>query len=236
MNDPKTLTLLYDCIENDYSWRIVELSNFKNSVLQAKGKAQEGMLRAGVALLYAHWEGFVKYVAEQYYHFVSYQNHTIEELSDCFVSIILRGELELLSNSNKLVQHNNIVQIFFEKRSKKAFFSSKSPIQTSNLKFEVFEDVCIMIGINLGEFRENYRSKDFDRDIQRTINEDLVKKRNIVAHGQRLPINLEEYKDLYRIVVNGFLYVYKEQVMNAAQNKRYLRNSDVNIKDGILTL
>jgi hypothetical protein len=236
MNDPKTLTILYECIENDYSWRIVELSNFKNSVLQAQGKAQVGMIRAGVALLYAHWEGFIKYVAEQYYQFVAYQNHTIEELSDCFVSILLRGELEILSNSKKLVQHNRIIQIFIEEQSKKAYFPAKSPIQTANLKFDIFQDVCIMIGIDLDEFRKHYMSKEFDRDIQLTINEDLVKKRNMIAHGHRLPITLEEYKDLYKIVVNGFLYVFKEQVMNAAQKKKYLRIPNVKINEKIAIL
>ncbi len=56
MTKPKTITLLYEAIEKEYGWRITELSNYKNSMLLSKGKAQEGMLRAGIALLYAHWK------------------------------------------------------------------------------------------------------------------------------------------------------------------------------------
>lgn len=222
--EPRTLALLYDSIEDDYKWRITELSNFRSAVLSEQNeKAKKALIRAGVALLYAHWEGFVKNVADKYYQFVSYQSHKIEELSNCFVSILLRGEIELLSKSKKLVQHNRLIEMFFEEQAKDAHFPPKSPIQTSNLKFDVFEDVCVMIGTTIEDFRSHYRSKGFDRDIELTINEDLVSRRNSIAHGERIPINLDEYKLLYRIVVNGFLYVFKEQVMNAAQNKKYLR-------------
>ena len=60
MIEPRTITLLHEAIEKEYSWRIRELSQFKSSILSASDKAQEGLIRAGVALLYAHWEGFIK--------------------------------------------------------------------------------------------------------------------------------------------------------------------------------
>ena len=60
MSEPRTLELLFECIENEYQWRIKELSIFRNTILSTNGKQQEGMIRAGVALLYAHWEGFIK--------------------------------------------------------------------------------------------------------------------------------------------------------------------------------
>jgi MAE_28990/MAE_18760-like HEPN len=60
---------------------------------------QKSLIRAGVALLYAHWEGFVKKVADLYYEFVGYQRCTLAELNDCFVSIALKQEMELLQNT-----------------------------------------------------------------------------------------------------------------------------------------
>lgn len=224
--EPKTPTYLYELVEKDYAWRISELSNYRSALLiEQNEKAQKAKIRAGVALLYAHWEGFIKQVANRYYEFVSFQSHNISELSDSFASIILRAELNTLESSNKIKDHQRVINMIFEGMNKTAYFSSKSPIKTSNLKFEIFEDVCILLGINPIEFESRYKRK-FDRNIQLTIDEDLVGQRNSIAHGEYLPISIEEFKKLYDIVVNGFLFNFKEIVMDCASNKKYLRNHE----------
>lgn len=228
MIEPRTITLLYESIEKEYAWRITELSNFKNSVLLSRGTAQSGMLRAGVALLYAHWEGFVKKISDLYYEFVSFQNLKIQELNDAFVGIVLRNEIELLLKSRKLLRHTQLIKILFEQKQKEAYFSSSSPIRTSNLKYSVFQDVCIMIGIEPSIFESRYKVS-FDRNIELTIDEDLVKRRNVIAHGEYLSISIEEYKNLYQTVVNGFLYNFKEIIMDAAQSRSYLRKHIIKI-------
>lgn len=221
--EPKTLAYLSELIEKDYAWRILELSNYRSALLTEQNeKAQKAKIRAGVVLLYAHWEGFIKQVANWYYEFVRFQTHNISELSDSFASIILRAELNILQTSNKIKDHQRVVNVIFEGMNKTANFSSKSPIKTSNLKYGVFEDVCILLGINPIEFESRYKRK-FDRNIQLTIDRDLVDQRNSIAHGEYLPISKDEYKKLYDIVVNGFLYNFKEIVMDCATNKKYLR-------------
>ena len=222
MIEPRTPTLLYEAIEKEYSWRISELSNFKNSIAFTKGKAKEGMIRAGITLLYAHWEGFIKKISDLYYQFVSYQRLKIEDLNDAFVSIVLRSEISTLLNSKKLKQHQTIVKTLFEEKGKEAYFSPTSPIKTANLNFEIFEDVCVLIWIEPTTFLERYR-KSFDRNIELTIDEDLVKRRNTIAHGEYLSIKDEEFKILYDVIVNGVLYNFKEIIMDAAQSKKYSR-------------
>lgn len=224
MKDPRTTTLLYEAIEEEYSWRIKELSQFKSSTLSAKGGAQKGMIRAGIALLYAHWEGFIKKVADLYYEFVSYQNCRLKELSDCFVSIVLRGEIERLQESRKMKIHNEVMNMFFERQDQTANFSKTSPFRTSNLKYELFEDVCIMIGVKVTSFHERYKRSGYDWDIQKTIDKDLVERRNSVAHGDYISVTEKEYKELYDVIINGLLRTFKEAVMDAAQNKQYKRN------------
>lgn len=224
--EPKTLTYLNELIEKDYAWRISELSNYRSALLTEQNeKAQKAKIRAGVALLYAHWEGFIKQLANWYYNFVSFQSHYVSDLSESFASIILRAELNVLESSNKIKDHQRVIKMIFEGMNKTAYFSSKSPIKTSNLKFEIFEDVCILLGINPLEFERRYKRK-FDRNIQLTIDEDLVGQRNSIAHGEYLPISIEEYKKLYDIVVNGFLFNFKEILMDCATNKKYLRNRE----------
>jgi len=220
---PKSLTFLYELIEKDYAWRITELSNYRNALIAEQNeKVRKATIRAGVPLLYAHWEGFVRQLANWYYEFVSYQSHNISDLSDSFASIILRAELNILEKSNKLKNHQRVVKMIFEEMNKTAFFSTRSPIKTSNLKYEIFEDVCILLGISPTEFESRNKSK-FDRNIQLTIDKDLVGQRNSIAHGEYLQMSIEEFKKLYDIVVNGFLFNFKEIVMDCASNKKYLR-------------
>jgi hypothetical protein len=224
--EPKTLTYLYELVEKDYAWRISELSNYRSALLTERNeKAKKAKIRAGIALLYAHWEGFIKQLANWYYEFVSFQSNNVSDLNESFASIILRAELNVLESSNKIKDHQRVIKMIFEGMNKTAYFSSKSPIKTSNLKFDIFEDVCILLGINPIEFESRYKRK-FDRNIQLTIDEDLVGQRNSIAHGEYLPISIEEYTKLYDIVVNGFLFNFKEIVMDCATNKKYLRNRE----------
>jgi MAE_28990/MAE_18760-like HEPN len=220
---PKTLLLLNDAIAAEYKWRIIELSNFKSTVLELNPERQKSLIRAGVALLYAHWEGFVKKVADLYYEFVGYQRCTLAELNDCFVSIALKQEMELLQNTKKLSIQNEVLKIFFEKQNTVPHFAAASPIRTANLKYDIFEDVCILIGIDIENFKNKYRRSGKNRDIQKTIDKDLVEKRNYIAHGDYLPIGIKEYTELYDFVVNGMLYHFKEEVLESAINEAYKR-------------
>lgn len=221
--EPKNISNLFDLIEKDYAWRISELSNYRSALISEHNeKVKKAKIRAGVTLLYAHWEGFVRQLTNWYYEFVSYQSVKISDLNDSFASIILRSELNVLERSNKIKDHQRVIKVLFDDMNKTAFFPSKSPIKTSNLKFEIFEDICILLGINILEFEIRYKRK-FDRNIQLTIDEDLVSRRNSIAHGQFLSVTFEEFKKLYDIVVNGFLFNFKEIVMDCASNKKYLR-------------
>jgi len=224
--EPRTISLLYDNIDDDYRWRIIELSNFRTAVLsQSNSKTTNALVRAGVSLLYSHWEGFVKHTSDQYYKYVTFQNLKTGQLSDSFISILLRKEIEELASSKKIKLHSRVIQMFIDEMSKEAKFSATSPIKTSNLNYSIFEDICEMVGVDLDEFEKIYHKKGFDRNPKLTIDEDLVYKRNNIAHGQRMLVELKEFKLLYDVVVNGFLTVFKELIMDAAQSHNYKRTN-----------
>ena len=61
----RTEQMLVDNLDNDLAWRIKELSIIKNKIPQSKNNEQEALIRAGVTILYAHWEGFVKNAVNQ---------------------------------------------------------------------------------------------------------------------------------------------------------------------------
>lgn len=157
-----------------------------------------------------------------YYEFVGFQSLKIGELNNSFISILFKNELNAISESNKLKIHEKVVRIMMEEQNNVAQFSKKNPIRTANLNYEVFEDVCVLLGVDVTEFEDRYK-RTFDRNIELTINEDLVGRRNKVAHGEYLSVDTDEYKKLYDVVVNGFLYNFKEIVMDCATKKNYLR-------------
>ncbi len=224
MPNIRTLESLYEYIEKEYAWRIIELSNYRSFVLQAKEKNLDALLRGSVTLLYAHWEGFIKKCADYYYSYVINLNYPLSELNNSFISIALRGEMESLTTSKKLKVHNDIIKVFYREKDKKPKFSSNSPIKTSNLNYGVFEDVCILLGLSIYDFDERYKAKGFDRNLEKFIDQTLVYKRNTIAHGNNLLITLTEFKELYDIVVNGLLYNFKELIMDCAQSKKFLNN------------
>ena len=63
MSKVKTLTQLNDVMTGDFAWRKRELTNVKWLVsTNDRSHLKSLYVRGAIALLYAHWEGFVKRV------------------------------------------------------------------------------------------------------------------------------------------------------------------------------
>ena len=70
----KNLTDLGEKIDNELAWRKKELTSIKVDVesSQIKEKSEQSRaIRSGIAMLYAHWEGAIKSIAEFYLIYVS---------------------------------------------------------------------------------------------------------------------------------------------------------------------
>jgi len=67
----RTLEMLQNNLDQDFAWRIKELTTIKNRIPQKKEDLQDALIRAGITMLYAHWEGFIKNATEQYLNYVS---------------------------------------------------------------------------------------------------------------------------------------------------------------------
>src|ERR1700733_14130409 len=52
-------------ITDDRNWRLKEISDLKSAAERADGRLQRVLLRALVAICYAHWEGYVKFAASK---------------------------------------------------------------------------------------------------------------------------------------------------------------------------
>ncbi len=106
----RTLEMLLENLDEDFSWRIKELNIIKNKIPRVKNSSvrddeQDALIRAGITILYAHWEGFVKFAADCYLNYVSLRKLKHNELQSCFLALCLKNKInELETNKFELQQ------------------------------------------------------------------------------------------------------------------------------------
>ncbi len=210
MMDNRTISILTDSVEAEFSWRIKELSNYRNNLLTSKSDLQKSLIRGGVVLLYAHWEGFVKEVTEHYYNFVFLQRLILNELRENFIAISLRKNLNSLIDSKKISLQIETIKFIKRKLSERAILPSSVPFKTSNLNFDVFSEYCLLLGLDITKFE---LKKNF-------INIKLVENRHKIAHGRFLRIDAKDFEEIYDITVKLITEI-KTEVLNSAALNNY---------------
>ena len=144
----RTLSSFQDAIDHDFAWRLKEIASLKTSVKQSGVLAAPTIIRAGLALLYAHWEGFIKSGAIAYLEFVSSRGLLYSELQSCFAVMGMKGELLTLERSRKADGLIAAYEFVKSQGNGKATFALSSAIDTeSNLSSTVFANIMHSIGI-----------------------------------------------------------------------------------------
>ena len=211
----RTESLLSDKLEQDIAWRIQEVSIIKNMVKTTKSKQLQAVIRSGLTILYAHWEGFVKVSSEAYLQYVYYQKHKYCELADCFVALGLKSKLNVISSSNKTNINIQSVSFVRDELNNKASFSLDKAINTkSNLNSETFENIAVSIGLDYSKYTSKYPLIDIQ----------LLKNRNEIAHGNYLKIDQSAFLTLADEVIT-LIRDYKTDIENAAYGKYYLKQA-----------
>lgn len=211
----RTVYDLQDLIDADLGWRKKELDALKSNIHSARSFAKDTALRSGVALLYAHWEGFIKNAATYYLCFISGQKHKYSELKPNFIAITIRNDLVLFTQTKKATLHTEIINRVFTIQQEKSQIPFENIIKTaSNLNSSVFQEIMATIGLDDNGYELYFK----------LIDEQLLKMRNCIAHGDRLEeLDLDEvkYKSLHEKIII-LLNTFASQVLNAAILKEYL--------------
>ena len=205
---------LYEYLSDEISWRKKELSDFK-VVIEANRESRRlnTLLRGSVAILYAHWEGFVKNASECYMVFVANQQKTNSDLETNFLALSLRKKFKLSQEDKKVSKYIEIVNFFTNSLSEENDVNFSSMISTdSNLNSDVLKEIMESLGVDYSEF--STKSK--------LIDEKLLKNRNSIAHGKEQYITYEEYNELNREVLL-MLEQFKTQIENSTALKKYFK-------------
>ncbi|MRT18823.1 hypothetical protein FYM52_00385 [Comamonas sp. CAH-2] len=211
MSKIRTLSDLQDALDKSLAWRLKEIAYVKSNAMSASSYAQAALLRAGVPLIYAHWEGFVKGASEVYLEYVANQHLRYEELASCFVVFAAKKHLTSLVQSKRAAINIEAVDFFRNNSGKAANISLSNAVDTeSNLSSVVFQNIAISLGIQTERYAvySNFLDKS------------LLERRNKIAHGEYLDIDAEAFGKLADEVLN-LLRMYKTDIENLASTTAY---------------
>jgi hypothetical protein len=200
-----TLTELQDHLDNDFAWRIQEISNLKTAIKNSVSISQRTLIRAAITMLYAHWEGFVKNASEAYLNYISNQGLSYRQLRTCLISVGVQKHLNTLNQCKKAKKNVAIIEFLLNELDSKANIISEKSINTrSNLNSEVFENIATSLGFSIANYEAKFN----------LIDESLLNRRNTIAHGQFLDIDKTRYLDLNDEIV-ALMRAYKNDIENS---------------------
>lgn len=206
----RTLEQLSDYLDSELAWRKKELASLKALIDQSSsaGSRRETLLRSGVAILYAHWEGFIKSAANAYVEYVSRQQLTYAELTSNFVAVGIRALLTRAAQSKKARDHNELVTFLRTQMSARSSIPFRAAIDArSNLNSAVFRDIVERLGLDYGP----YETKE------NLIDKSLVERRNTVAHGHFMLIDASSFGELLSEVLS-IIELFRNQIDNSARS------------------
>ncbi len=213
----RTIGELADRLDEGIAWRRIELQALKAAIAEAEGRSSDSPLsralaRGGVALLYAHWEGYVKDSCSAYVEFVARKRLRCDELNDG----ILKAVLESLNRRMASGDDDARVALFDAIRRpnlSRARVPKTSMVDTkSNLRYQVLLDIFTKVGLPTGDFAT--------RD--RLIDVKLCDTRNSIAHGRDYFPSPRDYPELHSEVIEMMEQV-REIIAAAARLATYRR-------------
>ena len=207
----KNLNDLEEKIDNELAWRKKELTSIRVDVESSEIKEkseQSRAIRSGIAMLYAHWEGVIKSIAEFYLIYVSGLNLKYGELKN--------NSLNEFEDTKKATIHNKLIDNVYSKKNEISQIPYKNIIKTdSNLKMDIFKEIAATIGIDYNPYMLK----------KMLIDQRLLGNRNKIAHGERLETldgisNPTDYIELHKTIIE-LIDKFAQNIKDAALNEDY---------------
>jgi len=188
MSKPYTKDDFSNQIYTDRVWRIREISNLRSSIQLANEAQKVVLLRAMVAICYAHWEGSVKFTAKKFMQHVALRRLPYSTLESQFLrNLFIPRFSQMHKKRYNLEQSCELVDEVRTADSKKFSHLNEALIDTkSNLNFKVLSDICVVCGIDPTEFSQH----------RAFIDVFLLKRRNEIAHGEETAVDIKDLDKL----------------------------------------
>lgn len=213
----RTIDDLSDKLARELIWRKKELSDLKYYIdLTSPDSTRRKVLgRCGVAILYAHWEGFVKLAGRYFLEFIAMQRLRNEELHPNLLTLSMRKQVKFAPNTLKASEFGKITKFFLLQMPGRAAIPYKTAIETSsNLSSAVLREIMWCLGLDYTPYETR----------EKFIDSRLLGRRNFVAHGEAMDVDPGEYDEM-RTGVIAMMTNLKTQIENSAVLKTYVKPS-----------
>ena len=212
MTKPYTEDDLSSIFDTDLIWRRKELSDMKAVIKTADLPSRPVLLRAIIAMSYAHWEGYVRTCANRYFEHLTLRKKPFAEFErQIYVNSIL-GRLDALHHGRvSLEARCKLINDILDGGGGRFSYLNPDLVDTrSNLNTDVIKDICIICGVDSNHFEQN-----------RTFLDVLVlKRRNAIAHGQQEYIQTDEIDNLVADIL-GLMGFFRNLLENKVYTKAY---------------
>jgi hypothetical protein len=206
----RTLDELETAIDRETAWRKRELTTILFQASSARERIRPTAIRGAVALLYAHWEGWIKRLSEYYIEFVAQRRLPYDQLSAAFLGLALKGKLNEMSAARAVHAHVEFVEFMRNELGAASRFRSRTVDTRANLSSRVLRDIVARLGLS-------YRPYELQEQL---IDKRLVERRNTIAHGEYLDMSLPEFEQLHSEVFR-LLETFTTDVLNAVASSAY---------------
>ena len=129
-----TIDSLSDKLAGELIWRKKELLDLSYYIgLTPRNYTRRQVLgRCGVAILYAHWEGFVKLAGRYFLEFIDMQKLRNKELHANLLTLSMRKQVNFATNTLKTSEFGKITNFFLSQLPSTAAIPYKTAIETSS--------------------------------------------------------------------------------------------------------
>jgi hypothetical protein len=207
----RTLEHLEDKLFHEFAWRRDELRTINADFSPAKALVPRAKVRAGITVLYSHWEGGIKTMADAYIEYIKNQTVLYRELQPGILGLLLRGRLGELGTSSRFMRNREICEDVLQRLGESAKFPAAWSVETgSNLTAERVVDVLVSIGIESDLFATKH-----------VLIDALVGVRNDAAHGDNIEVEKPDFLRFYEPMLEA-LELFRDRLIVAGNDRHYV--------------
>jgi hypothetical protein len=184
----------------------------KAAIRASDTASQSALLKAIVAMSYAHWEGYVKTCATQYFEHLTLRKKPFAEFErQIFVNSML-GRVDALHRGRVgLGERVKLINDILDGGTGRFSRISPNLIDTqSNLSTDVIKDLCIICSVDSSHFEDNRTFLDVI----------VLRRRNAIAHGQHEYIQASEIDDFVARIL-ALMDAFRSLLENKIYMKAY---------------
>lgn len=212
MSKPYTESEFSAQITADRNWRIREISDLKLAIRKGDDSMRRVLLRALVAICYAHWEGYVKFSARKYFEHIALRKFKYNTLDRQFVRNYFLPRLAALSASKiSVAERCFLIDELLDSSERRFTHVNDDLINTkANLNFDVLNDICLVCGISMELFADSATFIDVI----------LLKRRNSIAHGEDTLIAFDEMDEIVERTIK-LMRIFGNELENSVVLQTY---------------